>query len=131
MRAVRWVVVFALLYYAGWMTAPFLEDVTGAAQLPRMEHIAAPGGLVSDAGNATLACLWLTSIVCYVLSAVFLAGYSRIAAGLYALGFVSNMAIYLIERSAMNDGSFLPVLVGLGVAGLLIFNSARLDGRRA
>ncbi len=128
MRAMRWVVVLAVLVYAGWMAAALLEYATGAVSLPQMDHVPAPGGLVPEIARPATIGLWVASIGLYGLSAVLLAGHNRICASLYVLAFVCNMGLFLLERPAMNNPLFLPLAAGLGLIGLIMLASGGKGG---
>lgn len=128
MRAMRWVVVFAVLFYAGWMAATLLDYATGAIALPQMDHLPAPSNLSPDLSNPVVVVLWLATIALFVASAVFVAGHNRICAVFYVAALAANMSLFLLERPAMGDPLFLPLITGLGLIGLVIVASSGRSG---
>jgi hypothetical protein len=125
MKALHWVVVFSVLFYAGWLTVPYLEYATGANALPQMSHVAAPGGIEPDPTDPIRGGIWLAAIVFYILSAILFAGNARSAPALFVVGLLFNMSLFMLDRTTTSDHGLMPCLVPLGVIGLLMIALGR------
>ena len=125
MRALHWLVVFTVLFYAGWLAVPYLEYATGANALPQMSHVVAPGGIEPDPSDPLRGGIWLAAIVLYFVSAVLFAGNARSAPALFVVGFVANMSLFMLDRTTTSDQGLLPCFIGLGVIGLLMLGLGR------
>jgi hypothetical protein len=97
MKLLRFVVVLAVLAYAGWLAWPFLSPlIEGAA--PSVEAMRAEAG-GADAGLLfgflPPWTLWVGAIALYVISALMLGSGNSKAAFAYLLGFLADAALRL------------------------------------
>jgi hypothetical protein len=97
MKLLRWVLVLAVLAYAGWLAwpfiSPFLEGASPEAASMRAGAETAGGGALF--GVIHSAALWIGAIVLYLLAALLLGSGSPRAAVAYFLGFLADAAFRL------------------------------------
>jgi hypothetical protein len=127
MKALRWLVIWSLVIYAGWLTIPLLENIVGANRLRQMVHVGGPAGLTPDAGDLFRTGLWVGAILFFFGSALLLCAHSRKAFGAYALGFAAN-AVLILMQMTMGSGAALPLvllLLGLVLVGWVIMTDAK------
>jgi hypothetical protein len=97
MKLLRWVLVLAVLAYAGWLAwpfiSPFLEGASPEAASMRAGAETAGGGALF--GVIPSAALWIGAIVLYLLAALLLGSGSPRAAVAYFLGFLADAAFRL------------------------------------
>ena len=143
MKLLRFVVVVAVLAYAGWLAWPFVSPfIEGAA--PETAALRAGGGGALF-GFLPLWTLWAAAIGLYVIAALMLGGGDSRAVGAYFLGFLADAGLRLaLDREggdAVASGpatmatpealSSLPVeplwllLGGLALLGVLVMIAAR------
>jgi hypothetical protein len=102
MKLLRWVLVLAVLAYAGWLAwpfiSPFLEGASPGAASTRAGAEAAGGGTLF--GVIPTAALWIGAVVLYLLAALLLGSGNPRAAVAYFLGFIADAAF----RLALDQG---------------------------
>ena len=128
MKSLRWLVVLGLIAYAGWLTVPLIEHLTGAAHLTQMPHLHAPAGLTPDPSSPLGVGLWIASIAGYVFSAILMAGESRRAFVAYLIGFAANMMLFALNAHRSGPPASFPVLFLLGaltLGGVLVLAETR------
>ena len=96
MKILRFLLVLAVLAYAGWLAwpvvAPFLEGASPDMAATRAGAEAAVGGV-------PVAFLWLGAVFLYLVSAIMLGAGNPRAAVAYFLGFIADAVLRLaIER---------------------------------
>lgn len=118
MSLLRFILVVAVLGYAGWLAwplvSPFLE---GAA--PEAAGARAGATAVLDSGGLMPAALWIAAVVLYVFAALLLGAGNAKAAIAYFLGFLADAAL----RLALSDGG---PLAGSGAGGEFATRSAEI-----
>lgn len=105
MKSVRFVLVLALIGYAGWLAWPFLSPFFEGAPLDvateRATAVAEAGGGIPQAA------LWVGAVLLYVIAAVLLGWGNPRAAIAYFLGFIADAVVRLaLDRSGgLQNGS--------------------------
>ena len=96
MKLLRFVVVVAVLAYAGWLAWPFLSPfIDGAAPETALRAGAEAGGGGSLFGFLPVWTLWAAAIGLYVIAALMLGGGDSRAAVAYFLGFLADAGLRL------------------------------------
>ena len=143
MKLLRFVVVVAVLAYAGWLAWPFLSPFINGAAPETAALSAGSGGALF--GFLPVWTLWAAAIGLYVIAALMLGGGDSRAVGAYFLGFLADAGLRLaLDRQggdAVASGpatmatpealSSLPVeplwllLAGLVLLGVLVMIAGR------
>lgn len=98
MKIVRFVLVLAVLGYAGWLAWPFLSPFFEGAPVTMATERAS--AMIEMGGGLTQAALWIGAVVLYLVAAVMLGAGNPRAAVAYFLGFLADAALRLaIDRS--------------------------------
>ena len=93
MKLLRFVVVVAVLAYAGWLAWPFLSPFINGAAPETAALSAGSGGALF--GFLPVWTLWAAAIGLYVIAALMLGGGDSRAALAYFLGFLADAALRL------------------------------------
>lgn len=106
MKILRYVLVLAIIAYAGWLAWPLIAPLLGGAE---GETAARAGAAVAaeSGGDLPRTLLWFAAIGLYVVAALLLGAGNSKAVVAYLLGFAADAAL----RLAMHAG---PVLQDLG-----------------
>ncbi len=148
MKILRFILVIAVIGYAGWLAWPFLSPfLEGAGP----EAAAARSGAVvmlDSGGDMTTAALWIGAVVLYLVSALLLGAGNPRAVLAYFLGFAADIVLRLAmspDRGVSADiaarsaeavpasGGIDPqwiVIAALIVVGLLVLAASRRVRRR-
>lgn len=99
MKILRFVLVVAVIGYAGWLAWPFLSPFfEGAEPSVATERASA---MVEAGGGIPQAVFWIGAVVLYLIAAVLLGSGNPRAAVAYFLGFLADAALRLaIDRSS-------------------------------
>jgi hypothetical protein len=98
MKTLRFVLVLAVIGYAGWLAWPFLSPFFEGAPLDVARQRA--GAMVEAGGGLPQAALWIGAVLLYVIAALLLGAGNPRAAFAYFLGFVADAVLRLaIDRS--------------------------------
>lgn len=98
MKILRFLLVLAVIGYAGWLSWPFLSPFFEGAPL----DVAAQrsGAVVEALGNAPQTLLWVAAVVLYLIAALMLGSGNPRAAAAYFLGFIADAVLRLaLDRS--------------------------------
>jgi hypothetical protein len=143
MKALRWIVVLAVLAYTAWLAWPFLQQFLpaggGDGPTTMSARVEAPVGLEPSGQSLPVSVLWVVAIGMYLVSALMFAGRNARAFVAYVFAFGSNVALMLLQRpqfSAMSrsvepagiDPKYI-LLAGLALIGVLML--AIGGGRRS
>jgi len=93
MKLLRFVVVVAVLAYAGWLAWPFLSPFINGAASETAALSAGSGGALF--GFLPVWTLWVAAIGLYVIAALMLGGGDSRAVGAYFLGFLADAGLRL------------------------------------
>ena len=97
MKLLRFIVVLAVIGYAGWLAwpllSPLLEGATPDAAVVRMEAEEQSGGALF--GFLPVWVLWVGAIGLYLVAALLLGAGNGRAAAAYFLGFIADAALRL------------------------------------
>lgn len=93
MKLLRFVVVVAVLAYAGWLAWPFLSPFINGAAPETAALSAGSGGALF--GFLPVWTLWAAAIGLYVIAALMLGGGDSRAVGAYFLGFLADAGLRL------------------------------------
>ena len=93
MKLLRFVVVVAVLAYAGWLAWPFLSPFINGAAPETAALSAGSGGALF--GFLPVWTLWVAAIGLYVIAALMLGGGDSRAALAYFLGFLADAGLRL------------------------------------
>ena len=93
MKLLRFVVVVAVLAYAGWLAWPFLSPFINGAAPEAAAVSAGSGGTLF--GFLPVWTLWAAAIGLYVIAALMLGGGDSRAVGAYFLGFLADAGLRL------------------------------------
>ncbi|WP_298159023.1 hypothetical protein [Brevundimonas sp.] len=98
MKILRFVLVLAVIAYAGWLAWPFLSPfLEGAEPAVATQRASA---MVEAGGGIPQAVFWIGAVVLYLIAAIMLGSGNPRAAVAYFLGFLADAALRLaIERS--------------------------------
>lgn len=98
MKILRFVLVLAVIGYAGWLAWPFLSPFfEGAEPSVATERASA----MVEAGGIPQAVFWIGAVVLYLIAAILLGAGNPRAAVAYFLGFLADAALRLaIDRSS-------------------------------
>lgn len=100
MKILRFILVMAVVAYAGWLAWPFMSPfLEGAGH----EAAAARSGatvMLNSGGDVRTAALWIGAVALYLISALLLGAGNPRAALAYFLGFAADIVL----RLAMNPG---------------------------
>jgi len=105
MKLFRFILVIAVIGYAGWMAWPFVSPFLEGA---RPEAAAARSGaavVMDSGGDMTAAALWIGAVVLYLVSALLLGAGSPRAAIAYFLGFAADMVLRLAMSPNRGGGA--------------------------
>lgn len=107
MKLLRWVLVLAVLAYAGWLAwpfvSPFLEGASPGAASMRAGAEASSGGDLF--GVIPVGALLIGAVVLYLLAALLLGSGNTKAAVAYFLGFIADAAFKLaLDRHGGGGG---------------------------
>lgn len=99
MKILRFVLVLAVIGYAGWLAWPFISPFfEGAEPTVATERASA---MVEGGGGVPQAALWIGAVVLYLIAAVLLGSGNPRAAVAYFLGFLADAVLRLaIDRSS-------------------------------
>lgn len=99
MKILRFVLVLAVIGYAGWLAWPFLAPFfKGAPTTVATERATA---MVEAGGGIPQAALWIGAVVLYLIAAFMLGAGNPKAAVAYFLGFLADAVLRLaIDRSS-------------------------------
>ncbi len=99
MKILRFVLVLAVIGYAGWLAWPFISPFfEGASSDVATERASA---MVEAGGGVPQAVFWIGAVVLYLVAAVLLGSGNPKAAVAYFLGFLADAALRLaIDRSS-------------------------------
>ena len=95
MKLLRFVVVVAVLAYAGWLAWPFLSPFIGAAPEAAAVSAGAEAGGGDLFGFLPVWTLWAAAIGLYVVAALMLGGGDSRASVAYFLGFLADAGLRL------------------------------------
>lgn len=100
MKILRFVLVLAVIGYAGWLAWPFLEPlINGGGPDATMMRTGAEAG-----GGIPVAAFWFAAVGLYLIAALMLGSGNPKAAIAYFLGFIADAALRLaIDRSGGSD----------------------------
>jgi hypothetical protein len=149
MKFLRFVLVLAVIGYAGWLAWPFIAPfLEGAAP----EAAAMRAGAEASGGGVPTAALWIGAVVLYLIAALMLGAGNPRAAVAYFLGFIADAALRLAldrndggagpstdiaarsaEAMPMTTGGIDPTWIILGVllvVGVLVVVASRRRRRR-
>lgn len=98
MKILRFVLVLAVIGYAGWLAWPFISPFfEGAEPSVATERASA---MVEAGGGIPQAVFWIGAVVLYLIAALMLGSGNPKAAVAYFLGFLADVALRLaIDRS--------------------------------
>jgi hypothetical protein len=98
MKLLRFLLVLAVIGYAGWLAWPFVSPfLEGAPVDIAATRAGAESGLTSGFGPTAL--LWIAAVVLYLLAALMLGSGNPRAAAAYFMGFIADAALRLaIDR---------------------------------
>lgn len=104
MKILRFVLVLAVIGYAGWLAWPFLSPFfEGAAPSVATERAWA---MVEAGGGIPQAAFWIGAVILYLIAAFMLGSGNPKAAIAYFLGFLADAALRLaIDRSGGGPAS--------------------------
>ena len=98
MKILRFVLVLAVIAYAGWLAWPFASPFFEGAPLDVATSRA--GAMIEAGGGIPQAALWVGAVLLYVVAAVLLGSGNPKAVVAYFLGFLADAALRLaIDRS--------------------------------
>ena len=98
MKILRFVLVLAVIGYAGWLAWPFLSPFLEGAPIDIATERA--GAMVEGGGGIPQAALWIGAVLLYVIAALLLGSGNPRAAVAYFLGFIADAVLRLaIDRS--------------------------------
>ena len=99
MKILRFVLVLAVIAYAGWLAWPFLSPFfEGAEPAVATQRASA---MVEAGGGIPQAVFWIGAVVLYLIAAIMLGSGNPRAAVAYFLGFLADAALRLaIDRSS-------------------------------
>jgi hypothetical protein len=99
MKILRFVLVLAVIGYAGWLAWPFISPFfEGAEPSVATERASA---MVEAGGGIPQAVFWIGAVVLYLIAAIMLGSGNPRAAVAYFLGFLADAALRLaIDRSS-------------------------------
>lgn len=98
MKILRFVLVLAVIGYAGWLAWPFLSPFLEGA--PTDVAVARSGAMAEAGGGIPQAALWIGAVVLYLVAAFMLGSGNPKAAVAYFLGFIADAVLRLaIDRS--------------------------------
>ena len=99
MKILRFVLVLAVIGYAGWLAWPFVSPfLEGAEPAVATERASA---MVEAGGGLPQAALWIGAVVLYLIAAFMLGAGNPRAAVAYFLGFLADAVLRLaIDRSS-------------------------------
>lgn len=98
MKILRFVLVLAVIGYAGWLAWPFIAPFFEGA--PATVATERAGAMVEAGGGVPQAALWIGAVVLYLLAAFMLGAGNPRAAVAYFLGFLADAVLRLaIDRS--------------------------------
>lgn len=103
MKILRFVLVLAVIAYAGWLAWPFVSPFfEGAPTTVATERASA---MVEGGGGVPQAALWIGAVVLYLVAAFLLGSGNPRAAVAYFLGFLADAVLRLaIDRSSGGGG---------------------------
>lgn len=103
MKILRFVLVLAVIGYAGWLAWPFVSPfLEGAAP----EAAKARAGAAVEGGGLPEAALWIGAVVLYLIAALMLGAGNPRAAIAYFLGFIADAVLRLaIDRRGSADNA--------------------------
>jgi hypothetical protein len=97
MTFVRYLLVAAVIAYAGWLAWPFLTPFFEGAPLDVALERAR--GMIEAGGGLSSAALWVGAVLLYLIAAVMLSAGNPRAAVAYFLGFIADAVLRLaIDR---------------------------------
>lgn len=98
MKVFRFVLMLAVIGYAGWLAWPFLSPFLEGA--PIDVATARAGAMIEAGGGVPQAALWIGAVLLYVVAALLLGAGNPRAAVAYFLGFIADAVLRLaIDRS--------------------------------
>jgi len=98
MKILRFVLVLAVIGYAGWLAWPFLSPFVEGAPLDIATERA--GAMIEGGGGIPQAALWVGAVLLYIIAAALLGSGNPRAAVAYFLGFIADAVLRLaIDRS--------------------------------
>jgi len=104
MKIVRFIMVLAVIAYAGWLAWPFLSPFFEGAPLDVAS--ARAGAMIEAGGGVPQAALWVGSVLLYVIAAFLLGSGNPRAAIAYFLGFIADAVLRLaIDRSGSSQNA--------------------------
>lgn len=102
MKILRFVLVLAVLGYAGWLAWPFVSPFFEGA--PATVAVERASAMVEAGGGIPQAALWIGAVALYLVAAIMLGAGNPRAAVAYFLGFLADAVLRLaIDRSG-GDG---------------------------
>ncbi len=97
MTFIRYLLVAAVIAYAGWLAWPFLTPFFEGAPLDVALERAR--GMIEAGGGLSSAALWVGAVLLYLIAAVMLSAGNPRAAVAYFLGFIADAVLRLaIDR---------------------------------
>ncbi|CAL1690365.1 hypothetical protein MMB232_00488 [Brevundimonas subvibrioides] len=98
MKVFRFVLMLAVIGYAGWLAWPFLSPFLEGAPIDLA--IERARAMVEAGGGLPQAALWIGAVLLYVVAAFLLGAGNPRAAAAYFLGFIADAVLRLaIDRS--------------------------------
>ncbi len=99
MKIMRFVLVLAVIGYAGWLAWPFLSPFFEGA--PTEVAAERAGAMAEAGGGIPQAALWIGAVLLYLIAAFMLGSGNPKAAVAYFLGFLADAVLRLaIDRSS-------------------------------
>ncbi|MBU2380685.1 MAG: hypothetical protein KJ824_16135 [Alphaproteobacteria bacterium] len=99
MKLLRFLLVLAVIGYAGWLAWPFLSPFFEGAPVDMASERA--GAMVEAGGGIPQAALWIGAVVLYLIAALMLGAGNPRAAVAYFLGFIADAVLRLaLDRSS-------------------------------
>jgi len=122
MKILRFLLVLAVIGYAGWLAWPFLSPFFEGAPVDVATERA--GAMAEGGGGLPQAALWIGAFLLYVVAAFLLGAGNPRAAVAYFLGFVADAVLRLaIDRSGPSSQASIAVDTS-GAAGEMARRSA-------
>lgn len=104
MKLLRFLLMFAVIGYAGWLAWPFISPfLEGAPVDVAATRAGAESGLTSGFRPAAL--LWIAAVVLYLLAALMLGSGNPRAAAAYFMGFIADAVLRLAIDSGRGGGA--------------------------
>ncbi len=98
MKLLRFLLMLAVIAYAGWLAWPFLSPFFEGAPMDMATERA--GAMVEAGGGIPQAALWIGAVVLYLIAALMLGSGNPRAALAYFLGFIADAVLRLaLDRS--------------------------------